>query len=216
MNESFKTVLPQNKGFLEWQFGEEGLPEISTIVESIYTDTLGYHGERGTEGSEKLHELRSERMTSEIESMKAQLAPPKYQLDDMASVLAVCGRQIELVSNSSRTISFRLTSCGKSLPCLIYLLLQRHKKIMDLAQTYVLDEEEFWTMGESIWNVREAFDKRYRDLVEGWRQQRLDISMQVQSFASGMFEGWHADYDDVSTNYRLLWLQRLTKITSIV
>jgi hypothetical protein len=78
--------------------------------------------------------------------------------------------------------------------CLVYLLLLRHKKILDLAQTYVLTEEEFWTMGQSLYSLRSAFDKRYRDLMEGWRQQRLNIDIQLQSFAAGMFEGWHVEY----------------------
>jgi hypothetical protein len=65
---------------------------------------------------------------------------------------------------------------------------------MDLSQKYVLDEEEFWTMGESVFNLQDAFDKRYRDLMEGWRQQRLDLKLQLESFAAGMFESWHEEY----------------------
>jgi|SRR5882762_6060650 hypothetical protein len=84
----------------------------------------------------------------------------------------------------------------KSFVCLAYLLLLRHKQILDLAQTYVLSDEEFWTMGESLWQLQNAFDKRYRDLMEGWRQQRLNVTMQLQSFAAGMFEDWHKEYYD--------------------
>jgi hypothetical protein len=52
-------------------------------------------------------------------------------------------------------------------------------------------------MGQSIFSVQGAFDKRYRDLMEGWRQQRLNIDVQLQSFAAGMFEGWHIHkYED--------------------
>lgn len=84
---------------MKWYFGDRGLTEITDIIDSIYTDTLGYHGERGTEANDKLHALRSERMSSEIDAMRAQLIKPKYQLEDVTSVLAVCGTpQIELVS----------------------------------------------------------------------------------------------------------------------
>jgi hypothetical protein len=79
---------------------------------------------------------------------------------------------------------------------LTYLLLSRHKKILDLAQTYVLSDEEFWVMSASIESLQRAFDKRYRELMEGWRQQRLDISVQLESFAAGMFEDWHNEYYD--------------------
>jgi len=94
------TVVPANKEYLEWYYTDkEGLPAIRLIVDSIYTNVLGYHGERFAGGSERLHALRSERMASEIESMKSQLSKPKYQLDDEDSVLAVCGtQQMELVS----------------------------------------------------------------------------------------------------------------------
>jgi hypothetical protein len=78
--------------------------------------------------------------------------------------------------------------------CLIYLLLSRHREILDLAQTYVLSDEEFWTMNASIESLHRAFDKRYRELIEGWRQQRLDISVQLESSAAGMFEDWRDRY----------------------
>lgn len=48
-------------------------------------------------------------------------------------------------------------------------------------------------MADTIWNVQEAFDKRYRDLVECWRQQRLDIAFQTESYAAGIFEDWHLE-----------------------
>jgi hypothetical protein len=79
---------------------------------------------------------------------------------------------------------------------LTYLLLSRHKKIVDLGQTYVLSDREFWVMGETIESLLDAFDKRYRELMECWRQQRLDISVQLKSFAAGMFEDWHNKYYD--------------------
>jgi hypothetical protein len=97
---SHATVMPDNKEHLEWYYNdkEEGLPAIRLIVESIYTNILEYHSERFTDGNEKLHTLRGERMAAEIQSMKALLSKPKYQLDDVASVSAVCGtRQMELV-----------------------------------------------------------------------------------------------------------------------
>lgn len=99
-------MLQANKDDEEilWYFEEdEALPSIRVIVESIYTNVFGYLGERFTEGHDKLHALRTERMVAEIETMKAQLIKPKYQLDDVDSVLAVCGtKQMELVSRRHR------------------------------------------------------------------------------------------------------------------
>lgn len=100
MEASRATVLPANKEHLKWYYTDrDALPAIRIIVESIYTDVLSYHSERFTEGNERLHTLRSERMAFQIESLKARLLKPKYQLDDVDSVLAVCGtNQMELVS----------------------------------------------------------------------------------------------------------------------
>jgi len=108
---SHTTVLPENKEHLETYFGDrEYLPAIRLIIDSIYTHTLDYHGERFAEGNERLHALRTERMASEIETMKALLAKPKYQFDDPASVSAVCGsKQMELVGTKDAvsTICYR-------------------------------------------------------------------------------------------------------------
>jgi hypothetical protein len=99
---------------IKWYFSDDdALPSIRVIVDSIYTNIFGYLGERFTEGHDKLHALRTERMAVEIETMKAQLTKPKYQLDDVDSVLAVCGtRQMELVSRKHR---FRYSSIANLL-----------------------------------------------------------------------------------------------------
>jgi hypothetical protein len=90
--------------------------------------------------------------------------------------------------------------------CLINLVLQRHKKILDLAQSYVLSDEEFWTMADTLRNIWIAFEKRYRDLAECWRQQRLDMTVQLKSFAAGIFEDWHYEYyeDGSVSDFRLV------------
>jgi hypothetical protein len=81
--------------------------------------------------------------------------------------------------------------------CLLYLLLERHSKILSIGQMRVLSNKEFETMVASIHNVNLAFGLRYHTLAEGWRQQRLDPSAHVQCFASGIFESWHQTYGDV-------------------
>lgn len=56
-------------------------------------------------------------------------------------------------------------------------------------------------MDETLWSIREAFDKRYRDLTAGWQQQRLNVDLQAKSFAAGLFEDWHISMsmEDVSS-----------------
>ncbi|KZP29523.1 hypothetical protein FIBSPDRAFT_193959 [Athelia psychrophila] len=177
LQESQSAILEPNKEYIAQYFGEsnEGLDMMGTIVNSIYTNTLSYHTERNADDNDKLHLLRSEAMNHEIGAMKTQLAAPKYQLDDLNAVFAVCGTsQLEL-----------------PILCLIYLILQRHKKIIDLSKKLVLSEEEFDAMDTALQSIGEAFDKRYRNLVEGWQQQRLNVDLQVKSFAAGLFEDWH-------------------------
>ena len=93
--------MPENKGNEElgrYFTSDNALPSIRVIVKSVYTNVFGYLGERFTGGHDKFHLLRTEYMASEIETMEAQLTKPKYQLDGVDSVLAVCGtRQMEQV-----------------------------------------------------------------------------------------------------------------------
>jgi hypothetical protein len=71
---------------------------------------------------------------------------------------------------------------------LIYLLLRHHLKIVKLATTQTVSVAEFEEMRES-WNyLFDAFDQRLDILKEIWRQQRLNVEIQVASYAGGLFE----------------------------
>lgn len=47
-------------------------------------------------------------------------------------------------------------------------------------------------MRDSWENFFDVFEKRMETLEEVWRQQRLDIKVQMECFAGGMFEDWYA------------------------
>jgi len=83
---------------------------------------------------------------------------------------------------------------------LLYLLLQRHQKILDLAERYLLSEMDVLTIINSLHSLRGTFNKRYRDLVESWRQQRLNVDIHIWHFAAGMFEQWHNKYSQNRTD----------------
>jgi hypothetical protein len=90
-------------------------------------------------------------------------------------------------------------SVAQSVLCLIRLLLQRHKDILEIAQTLVLSEMEFVAMTSSLDNLLEAFETRFNNLWECWRQQRLDTRLQLSSFAGGLYEHWYNElYGEVS------------------
>jgi|ERR1700685_3240068 hypothetical protein len=95
----------------------------------------------------------------------------------------------------------------QSVLCLISLLLKRHKDILDMAQTLILSEMEFVAMTSSIYNILTAFETRFNNLLECWRQQRLDTHLQLSSFAGGMYERWYKElYGDVSSLSRFFIL----------
>ena len=64
-------------------------------------------------------------------------------------------------------------------------------KIVKLATTRTVAVAEFVDMRETWNSVCEAFDQRLDTLKEIWRQQRLDVSVQVDCFAAGLFGSWH-------------------------
>jgi hypothetical protein len=87
--------------------------------------------------------------------------------------------------------------------CFLTLVLDRHYKIMNTANTLVLSEREFQTMTFSLRNLVSAFTTRYQTLTQSWKQQRLDSDFLVQCFAGGIFDEWHGYFEDVSKLYSL-------------
>lgn len=82
--------------------------------------------------------------------------------------------------------------------CLIYLLLHRHLKIAKLATTQTVTVAEFESMRASWENLFDAFQQRMETLAEVWRQQRMDVKIQMQCFAGGIFEEWYTKVRDVA------------------
>ncbi|KAJ7742406.1 hypothetical protein DFH07DRAFT_964455 [Mycena maculata] len=90
-----------------------------------------------------------------VRLLKAHLVKPNYELDSKEAVMAVLDTHRVQV-----------------------LVLRRHKKIIDFDSHLVLEELEFETMVECVENVAGAFETRFRNLLESWRQQRLDTKLQ--------------------------------------
>lgn len=73
---------------------------------------------------------------------------------------------------------------------LMYLLLRRYRRIYKLAQTVVISEQEFIAMDTTLTAIVDAFDTRFNNLLECWRQQRLDTALQCRYYAGGICEDW--------------------------
>ncbi|KAJ6599257.1 hypothetical protein DFH09DRAFT_1303774 [Mycena vulgaris] len=194
IEEASKKVMPQNKKILKPYLKKECYGKINLMLEGLYTDNLQYHGESTGSQYDSLGKFRRERMDDELTKMKAHISKTNYELDSKEAVLAVLGtHRVEV-----------------SVFCLLYLVLRRHKKILDFASSLVLEEMEFDSMVECIENIAEAFETRFRNLLESWRQQRLDTKydfcsikvdpgktdISIGCFSGGIFEAWHEEFYD--------------------
>lgn len=81
---------------------------------------------------------------------------------------------------------------------LLMLLLERHAKIFETADNFILSDREFQDMTTSMQSIVYAFGRRYSILTEGWRQQRFDIPLQMSCFSYGIFVNWHTHFSSVS------------------
>ncbi|CUA68888.1 hypothetical protein RSOLAG22IIIB_13839 [Rhizoctonia solani] len=73
----------------------------------------------------------------------------------------------------------------------MHRLLKRHHKVFDLGKDKPLQKGVTTSMITSWDVIFDAFEKRMRALCESWRQQRMNIELQVQWYANGLFEDWY-------------------------
>jgi len=124
-------------------------------------------------------------MQKEMDHIRSRLEKIQYQLDSPETILAVLG--------THRLEGFIL--------CFLELILDRHCKIMEAANTLVIGEREFGAMISSLRNLAVAFSARYYSITEAWKQQRLDTDFLVECFAGGIFNDWHEVFQDHPTAY---------------
>ncbi|KAJ3926938.1 MAG: hypothetical protein NXY57DRAFT_1042839 [Lentinula lateritia] len=90
---------------------------------------------------------------------------------------------------------------------LLMLLLERHAKIFETADNFILSDREFQDMTTSMQSIVYAFGRRYSILTEGWRQQRFDIPLQMSCFSYGIFVNWHTHFSSIPFEHSDLHLQ---------
>ncbi|KAJ3794821.1 hypothetical protein GGU11DRAFT_272738 [Lentinula aff. detonsa] len=147
-------------------------------LDSLNTDTFKYQQEDMQFQFEKLASYRREFLRRTYVRLQNNLINVKYRMVGPEDVRAVIG--------TSRCE-------GLVLP-LLMLLLERHTKIIETADNFVLSEREFQDMITSMQSVVHAFGRRYSILTEGWRQQRIDIPLQISCFSYGIFVNWHTHF----------------------
>ncbi|THU98638.1 hypothetical protein K435DRAFT_838050 [Dendrothele bispora CBS 962.96] len=177
-----KRMLRPNRKYFGSYFSIGCLPELWTIVNSLNTDTFRYRGTDMRTEYEALGEVRAGVMDATMKFFQDRLESVKYRINTAEEVNAIMG--------TTRVEVFILP--------LLCTVLERHAKILELAENLVLSEREFQTMITSVQSLAFAFGLRYYNLVAGWRQQRLDVSRQVMCFSSGIFESWHSKFHEFS------------------
>ncbi|KAJ7264540.1 hypothetical protein B0H12DRAFT_1102177 [Mycena haematopus] len=180
---SARTVLPQNRRYVKSYIKTSGLSELWLVVNSLAADGLAHRAAHQAPETEPLAALRAEIMHQEKADIQSRLERIQYQLESPETVLAVAG-------------THRLEG---AILCFLEIILDRHLRIIDAANTLVLAERELETMTFSLRNLVAAFGTRYHTVTQSWKQQRLDTDFLVQCFSGGIFNDWHEVFQDDPT-----------------
>ncbi|KAF9264863.1 hypothetical protein L218DRAFT_943538 [Marasmius fiardii PR-910] len=183
IEDSERMVHPGNLPFVANYLGKNCIGDIRLIVESTYTNTLSVLGQSVDLSHERFQFLRREKMEQEIEMVRSRLINTKFQIDSPLAVAAICG-----TSQLEHTFL-----------CTLSVILMHHRQVIRLAEGVMISEQEFTTMVTTITNATTAFESRLNVLLECWRQQRIQARLQLQSFASGLFEDWWVVYYEDDT-----------------
>ncbi|KAJ1306952.1 hypothetical protein OPQ81_007932 [Rhizoctonia solani] len=167
------SMHPENKEILRG-FIEHVKSPIRLIVESLYDDILGYFEDESPQ-STNLDDLRNKFTGMTTKVVEEQLGKSKFELDDKRTLMLALGKS-------------RFES---RLFCVMHRLLKRHHKVFELGKDSPLQEGVTISMLNSWDVIFDAFEKRMRVLCESWRQQRMNIDLQVQWYANGLFEDWY-------------------------
>ncbi|KAF7367863.1 hypothetical protein MSAN_00850800 [Mycena sanguinolenta] len=149
----------------EWDAGASGLEELDDETEQELVDVA-------TTLAEKKEEL-----------IEANLKAVGYSVD-----------QSSLPSITEQP-SFRIE---QSIMVLLYLILRKHDEIISAGMQNMTAQEfaaKWQDMDASLFELVDAFHQRFKSLRRSWRSQKLDIELQVQCYAGGLFNGWYNEYD---------------------
>ncbi|KAJ8078578.1 hypothetical protein PM082_012861 [Marasmius tenuissimus] len=167
-------VHPANVNLMGDYLGKDCMGDVRLIVESVYTNTLSVLGQNLDLSHERFNFLRIQKMNEEMDMVRSRLVKTKFQIDSPMAVNAICGTH----------------KLENTFLCLLSVLLMHHKQVLKVAESAMLSEQEFVNMVGTVRNATTAFESRLNLLLECWRQQRMEARLQLQSFASGLFEDW--------------------------
>ncbi|QRV88994.1 hypothetical protein RhiJN_17012 [Ceratobasidium sp. AG-Ba] len=178
-NNSVEGLHSENKEALkEYVKSIEG--GIKLIAESLYGDVLDYFEDDSDEVIEldALRDKYTEYVTGQVEE---QLAKAKHQLDDK--------RTLSIVIGSGNRLESKIL-------CVMHRLLKWHHRMFDIGKDKPLQDGITIGMVGSFHVIFDAFTARTRSLMESWRQQRMDVGLQAEWYANGLFEDWYKQEKD--------------------
>lgn len=181
---SIEKLHPANKELLRGYLNQIS-DNIKLIAGSLYRNELEYFEEGSSETVEltSLRERYTEHITKEVEES---LEKVKHELDDK--------RTLGMVIGTGNRLESRLL-------CVIHRLLKRHHRVFDSAKDKPLQGEITIAMVTSFQVIFDEFTRRARSLQESWRQQRMNVAMQAEWYANGLFEDWYKKDQQVPDEY---------------
>ncbi|KAG9093130.1 hypothetical protein FRC06_011653, partial [Ceratobasidium sp. 370] len=176
--DSIDGLHPENKEPLK-EYVDSIKDGIKLIVESLYApdnpytgDVLDYFEDDSAEviEMEALRDKYTEYLTGLVEQ---QLDKSKHELDDKRTLSIIIGSNTRLESR---------------IMCVMHRLLKWHHKMFDIGKDKPLQDGVTVAMVNTFQVIFDAFTRRTRSLMECWRQQRMDMELQAQWYANGLFE----------------------------
>ncbi|KII84964.1 hypothetical protein PLICRDRAFT_32178 [Plicaturopsis crispa FD-325 SS-3] len=140
--------------------------------------------------------LRGEYMVSENNRITTMLASVQWTFEDKHDF-----------RNAMKGIR-RARRIELSIMPLLVILLEHHREVFVTAQTEIVDAAEFRAMARTLLTLFYAFNDRMFDLIHGWKQQRREVSLQMDCFAGGLYKGWYKELQKTGNplgKLRKLW-----------
>ncbi|KAG5721197.1 hypothetical protein E4T56_gene20049 [Termitomyces sp. T112] len=133
---------------------------------------------------DKLKGLRDEFCNAEEEKLKKNLGGFNFNIDSDETLVAVTGRgRIE-----------------RYIFPLIYVVLQRHLGVIQLACKYTLHHNELDNKRMTLDSIFKAFSNRFKQLLASCKQEHIDPVVHFEHFAFGMFKSFCDNHESTVTS----------------
>ncbi|KAJ7107160.1 hypothetical protein C8R43DRAFT_206377 [Mycena crocata] len=80
---------------------------------------------------------------------------------------------------------------------LLYLILQNHAQVVadGMPGVELADIASEWSdMDRTLSVLIIEFHERMKSLIRSWRAQKLEVNLEIQCYAGGLYAGWHAEF----------------------